>query len=172
VITRTTGHELTRAQRHEPHKFSGSREQQPKEKPKDSRKFGSPSQTKNKVAVPATTLPTNTPTPITAVIMAELLSPPPDPLPLGAGVGSGGEEPPPDPPPCTKKGFTDSWRDVVIVKPFSSTWPTQLAMPELIAHERLISSWGREAITTASEGPWTIVAVRGSESWNQPLFLR
>jgi hypothetical protein len=88
--------------------------------PRKTKKISSsPSQTRNKVPIPATTLPTNTPTPVTAVITAEPLSPPLDPLPLGAGVGFGGEEPPPDPPPWTKNGFIDSWRDVVIVRPFS-----------------------------------------------------
>ena len=124
---------------------------------------GSPLQTKNMRAIPAATLPTNTPTPIPAFVTAEPLSPPaPEvvPFPLGAGVGSGGEELPPDPPPWTKNGFTDSWRDVVIVTPPCSTSPMQFAIPELSAHERLISNWGREANTTASEGPWTIVAAQ------------
>lgn len=121
-------------------------------------KFLESSQTKNKVAIPATTLPNNTPTPIIAVATAEPWFEG-DPLPLGAGVGAGGEEPPPDPPPSTKSGFTVSWMEVVTVAPPWSTSPTQSATPELIAHEMLISSSGMEAYTTASEGPWTIVAM-------------
>jgi len=140
--------------------LSRTTEQIAQKKTRKLRKCKSPFQTINRVAIPATTLPTNTPTPIAAVITAEPLSAPVEPPPLGAGVGFGGEEPPPDPPPWTKNGFMDSLRDVVIVTPPCSRSPMQFATPELSAHDILISSLGREACKTASEGPWTIIAVR------------
>ena len=90
----------------------------------------------------------NAPTSITALITEEPLSLPVlarDPLWLGAGVGLGEGELPPDPPPWTKNGFTDSRSDVVIVISGCSIWPTQFARPELNAHERLNSIWGKEA---------------------------
>ena len=92
--------------------------------------------------------PTKKPTHTVALVVEEPLSPPVlelDPIMLGGGVGAGGG-PLLDPPPWTKYGFTDSWREVLIIIPFSFISPTQLAIPELIAHERLKSSWlGKEA---------------------------
>lgn len=167
---RVDGHK--KGGRHKPQheQLSQTTEELPKTKPGSRGNARAPFQTKNRVAIPATVLPISTPKLIAVFITAEPLfvpvEVPVELVPLGAGVGLGVEEPPPDPPPWTKNGFTDSRRDVVIVTPPWSTPPMQFATPELIAHERLISNCGREAWTTASEGPWTIVAMRKKRKWS------